>query len=106
MSEIEKGSSAVRVSDAIGGPRCFQVRSIGTQELTFRQIASDEQVQAIIKNSHAIFRLSDNKATRRPNGMWDLNVTFTPDNGMMHVYEHKPIVNTAGDVIEGTIEND
>jgi hypothetical protein len=73
--------------------RLFRVKSIGTQQLTFKQIASSEEVDCVLKNNQAIFRLSCNKATRRPDGQWDLEVTLTPDNGMMAVQEWKPVVN-------------
>ena len=91
MSETNEGISAAPANE-----RLFQVRSIRTQDLTFKQIASNEEVDAIIRNSHAIFRLHGNKATRRPDGQWDLEVTFTPDNGMMAVQEWKPIVYSSG----------
>ena len=67
----------------------FQMRSIGTQEITINAVINTPDVHTIIRNSEAIFRLYVHKAQQREDGQWNMEITLTPDNGMAFIEDAK-----------------
>jgi hypothetical protein len=73
----------------------FQMRSIGTQEITINTVVGTPDAHTIARNSQAIFRMSGYKAQQREDGQWDVQITLTPDNGMASVENDSPVANCA-----------
>lgn len=97
MSETEKDSSVVRVSELPGGARCFQVRPIGTRDVELKSVVSAHDAMALRGEVGKVFILHTYSISKREDGKFDLDIRFAPGNGMAVVHEHNPIVNTAGD---------
>jgi hypothetical protein len=68
--------------------RQFQVRSIGTQDITLHAVVDEATALILVRNSQAIFRLCGLEASKRDDGTFDVCIKLTPDNGMVTVTSH------------------
>jgi hypothetical protein len=72
--------------------KLFQMRSIGTQDITLHSVVDAATAHILVRNHDAIFRLCDLRAVKREDGAFDVSVKLTPDNGMAEVFESYPII--------------